>query len=125
MLRKIFVLGVLLFSSINIVLAAAPEVNCVWLPGCEDSNMMVPSNANISENVWLELVTSIIWQVIQFVAVFAVITLILSGIMYLFSWWEEEKAKKAKTWIIWSLVWVIVSISAWWIIGILDKITIW
>lgn len=125
MLRKIFVLCILLFSGLNTVLADVPEVNCIWLPWCGQNEASEAFKWDLSKNVWLELVTSIIWQVIQFVAVVAVISLILSGILYLFSWWEEEKAKKAKSWIIWSLVWVIVSISAWWIIGILNKITIW
>jgi len=43
--------------------------------------------------------------------------------MYLISGGEEEKVKKAKTWIIWSLVGVFLSISAWGIIGILNEIS--
>jgi hypothetical protein len=43
--------------------------------------------------------------------------------MYLLSWGEEDKTKKAKSWIIWSLVWVLTSISAWWIINMLNNLT--
>ncbi|MFK7780618.1 MAG: hypothetical protein QM490_05815 [Candidatus Gracilibacteria bacterium] len=124
MLRKIFIIGILLFSGINIVSAAAPEVNCIGLPGCVDDDKMTPSPANVSDNMGIEFITSIIGQVIQFVAVIAVIALILSGMLYLFSGGDEEKVKKAKSWIIWSLAGVVLSISAWGLVNILDKIII-
>jgi hypothetical protein len=60
---------------------------------------------------------------IQYVAIFAVIGLMISGVMYLFSGWEEEKVARAKRWITWSLVWVVVSLSAWFIISTLGNIS--
>jgi hypothetical protein len=48
----------------------------------------------------------------------------LWGVMYILSGWEEEKVKKAKWWIIWSLVGVFMSVSAWWIISFITQITI-
>lgn len=121
-----FTLFISLFLWLNIwVYADAPELNCVWLPGCSDKNIIDPTPPNGGDNVGIELITSVIWEGIQFVAVIAVIALIISGIMYLVSWWEEEKVKKAKSWIIWSLVWVLISISAWWIINMLNNISIW
>ena len=102
----------------------APEVNCIWLPGCVDSVKDDPTPASIWSNVGLELIVNLIWEVIQFVAVIAVIALIISWILYIISWWDDEKVKKAKSWITWSLVWVLLSISAWWIINMLNKFTI-
>jgi hypothetical protein len=43
-------------------------------------------------------------MMLQYVSVVAVIALMLSGFLYLLSGGEEEKTKKAKNWIIWSLV---------------------
>lgn len=123
MLKKIFIITILFLSN-SFVYAKAPSVNCVWLPGCVDSNIMNPTSPSINDNIWIMLISNIIWQLIQYVAVFAVIALIISGMIYLTSWWEEDKAKKAKSWITWSLVWVVVSISAWWIINILNNIYI-
>ena len=127
MFKKVFItISILLFSLNTWVFAWwAAEVNCVWLPGCVDKELHDPSPADISNNLWLEIITSLIWEAIQFVALIAVIALIISGIMYLVSWWDDEKANKAKRWITWSLVWVIISISAWWIINMLNKFTIW
>lgn len=124
MIHKIFIFITLIYTNIYIASASAPAVNCVWLPWCADTSKVdvkAPSSVN---NLWIEVVSSLISQLIQFVAAFAVFALIISWIMYLLSGWEEEKAKKAKTWIIWSLVWVVVSISAWWIINILNNLKI-
>jgi succinate dehydrogenase/fumarate reductase cytochrome b subunit len=53
---------------------------------------------------------------IKYVAVLAVIALMISGVMYMFSDWEEEKTKKAKSWILWSLTAVVLSISSYYIV---------
>lgn len=116
MFKKIIITLFLFFFSFSFSFATQPEINWEWLPG-------YVSWTN-SGNIWIEVLSSIIWQIIQLVAAVAVIALIISWIMYMISWWEDEKVKKAKTWIIWSLVWVILSISAWWIINMISKITI-
>ena len=102
----------------------APKVNCICLPGCPDKDIENQGGYNIDDNVTLKWVSALIWEFIKYVAVVAVITLMISGIMYLVSGWEEEKVKKAKTWIIWSLVWVFFSVSAWWIINVLNSLSI-
>ena len=129
MFKKIILILLLLWINLFTInfnaFAAIPEVNCIWLPWCVDSEIKTPwAPDNFDNNLGLEVIVNIIWELIQFVAVFAVLALIISGIMYLLSWWEEEKTKKAKTWITWSLVWVVVSISAWGLINILNNLTI-
>ena len=94
------------------VFAEAPILNCIWLPGCVDADIANPSAPNVSLNIWTALATNVIAQMIQYVAVVAVLALMLSWVMYLVSWWDEEKAKRAKNWIIWSLVWVFISLFA-------------
>ncbi len=122
----ILILSFFTFVWINNTFAESkpPSVNCYGLPGCYDKNISNPWSASIAKNHGIDKVSNLIWNLIQYVAVFAVIALILSGVMYLISWGEEEKVKKAKSWIIWSLVWVILSVSAWGIISILNNITI-
>lgn len=102
-----------------------PDLNCYWLPWCANNSKTDISNEKSSWNIGLSSISNLISQLIQFVAVFAVFALVVSGIMYLISLWDEEKAKRAKKWIIWALAWVILSITAWWIISMLNKITIW
>ena len=108
----------------NVSYSAAPEINCTWIPGCVDKDMTKPSAPNLSNNIWAKFMANVIWEFIQIVAVFAVFALIFSWVMYLLSAWDEEKANKAKKWIIWSLVWVLLSISAWWIINFLNNVRI-
>lgn len=127
MIKKVLILITLffwIFSLNNVFADNVPSVNCIWLPWCVDSDIKKPSGADISNNLWSKVISSIIWETIQFVAVIAVIALILSAFMYLLSWWDEEKAKKAKSWVTWSLVWVILSISAWGIINMLNNLII-
>ena len=74
-------------------------------------------------NVWAEYIVNIIETMLQYVSVVAVIALMLSWVLYLFSAGEEEKTKKAKNWIIWALVWVIVSMSSWFLVNIINNFT--
>jgi hypothetical protein len=60
----------------------------------------------------------------QIVAVVALFALIFSWVMYLISSWDEEKIKKAQKWIIYSLIWVFISVSAWWIINLINDFRI-
>jgi len=115
------------FAPINVsaeTTSPPPKVNCIWLPGCVDSKIEAPTPASRKNNLWIQVITNLVATGIQYVSVFAVLALILSGIMYLISWGEEEKVKKAKTWIIWSLIWVFLSVSAWWIINIINNLSI-
>lgn len=126
-MKKILLLVfVSLFAFLNydISFAAAPEINCTWIPGCVDKDMTKPSPPNLSNNIWAKFMANVIWEFIQLVAVFAVFALIFSWVMYLLSSWDEEKANKAKKWIIWSLVGVLLSISAWGIINFLNNVRI-
>jgi len=99
-----------------------PKLHCVWLPWCENSNKSSPGLENTSENTSLIWISSIITELIKYISVIAVLAVMISWVMYMTSWWEEEKVKKAKNWIIWSLVWVLLSISAWWIINMINNI---
>lgn len=94
---------------------SAPWVVCEWLPWC-------------SSSIWWKSFFSFLWNFIsywiKYTAVIAVIALMIAWIMYLISGWEDEKIKKAKTYIIWSLVWVIISTSAWAIINVINSFKI-
>lgn len=100
-----------------------PKINCYGLPACPDKDPSNPSPASVENNFSMEVVMNFIGLMIQYVAIFAVIGLMISGVMYLFSGWEEEKVARAKRWITWSLVWVVVSLSAWFIISTLGNIS--
>jgi len=106
-MKKIFFSLVVIISNFSTVLAGnGPKINCKWLPGCDSDDLKV-----------IEKVSSnIIAEMIKYVAVFAVIALMISGVMYMFSDWDEEKTKKAKSWILWSLIAVVLSISSYYIV---------
>jgi len=117
------------FWVLNYVNAAkAPEINCVWLAGCPDEDITHPTDADIKwrfdDNIVWRITIDLVITFIKYIAVIAVISLMLGWIMYILSWGEEEKVKKAKSWIIWSIVWVFMSVSAWWIIKFITQLSI-
>jgi len=117
MLKKIFFILVSIFSS-NIVFAGNESgipIHCEWLPGCDS-----PTDTWVVEKVG----SNIIAEMIKYIAVLAVIALMISGIMYMFSNWEEEKTKKAKSWILWSLTAVVLSISSYYLITTIANLNI-
>lgn len=127
MLKKIFykVLVFVLFSPLFVFAQKEPWINCAWLPWCKSDDL---TNTQKVEADSIGEFTSVfalkISILIQYVAVLAVISVMLGGIFYMISWWEEEKMKKAKSWIIWSLVGVFASVSAWFIINLINEIHI-
>lgn len=90
------------------------KINCFGLPWCVDTDIAKPTPGHVwgNSNIGAEYILNIIHTMLQYVSVIAVITLMLSWFLYLLSWGEEEKTKKAKNWIIWSLVWVLVALSS-------------
>jgi len=104
--------------------AEPPAVNCFGLPGCVDGDISDPQAPTIADNTAGKFIGDLISQLIQYVAAIAVIALMWSGIMYLVSSGEEEKTNRAKKWIIWSLVWVVLSISAYGIIELVNTFQI-
>lgn len=116
MLKKIYII---IFTSLLFVtdFVHSTSITCEWLPGCPDDSL-------IDGKSWLKFIAKVISEFMQIVAVIAVFALIFSWVMYLLSSWEEEKANKAKKWIIYSLIGVFISVSAWWIINLLNNIKI-
>lgn len=88
-----------------------PNIACEWLPWCGTSNSWDALNF-----IW-----NLVAELIKYVAVIAVIALIFAWFMYIFSWWDDTKAKNARKWIIWSLVAVFISISGYFLINLINE----
>lgn len=123
MKNKIFSFITFLLLTLNYTFASWPEVVCNWLPWCENEGIW-EAVASLSWNDFFWFLWNIISEWIKYVAVLAVLALMVSWFMYLISSWEDEKVAKAKKAIIWSLVWVLLSTSAWVIINIVNNFKI-
>ncbi|MCH8518766.1 pilin [Candidatus Gracilibacteria bacterium] len=99
------------FLGIINVFASTPRPNCDGLPGCSDG----------SNTITFSVIGNLTATVIQYVAVIAVLAVMYGGILYLLSSGDDEKIKKAKNVIIWALVGVFVSVTAWTMINILNN----
>ena len=115
MIKNIFISVFIIFiTNVNTYATKTPKVHCNGLPWCEE-------NWDGGWEVVITSLTEITATIIKLVAACAVIALMISWIMYMISSWEEEKTKKAKNWIIWSLVAVVLSTSAYYIIGVINN----
>lgn len=114
-MKKISILITFLYLQVITVFAGGPPVVCTGLPGC---------SSWVTGKSFFGFLGNLISAGIKYVAVIAVLALIISGMMYLTSGWEEEWVKKAKKWITWALVGVFVSTSAWAIINLVNSFRI-
>ena len=115
-MKHILIVLTVFFTALHQTFWAAPTVNCWGLPGCWNDQNNVDSVYGV--------IGKVISLMIQYITVLAVLAVMLWWIMYLLSAWDEEKAKKAKNVIIWSLVWVLLAVSAWSIVGIVNNFNI-
>jgi len=124
-MKKYFYIILWLFFSLkyDLSIGEKPNIVCDWIPWCESVDFSwVEIN---SDNEWFfNFLDTTVATMIKYVAVIAVIALIISGIYYLISMWEDEKVNKAKKMIIWSLVGVIVSTSRVFLINMVTKFNI-
>lgn len=117
-MKKIFLVPLAFFYAYTSYAAAPPIVWVSGLPGWSNTK---PGNINY---VVEKVIPTLIADLIKYIAVIAVISTMISWLMYLTSAWKEETTKKAKNWIIWSLVWVLLSVSAWFIINLINTVSI-
>lgn len=66
----------------------------------------------------------IIKEVTKYVAILAIIATMIWWLMFLFSAWSDEKVKKAKNVIIYSIIWVVVSIASFTLVDIINNLTL-
>lgn len=69
--------------------------------------------------------TKWIAETIMYVWLLAIISLIIGWLMYITSLWDDAKAKKAKNIIIYSIAWIIVAMSAFAVIEVVNNLNIW
>lgn len=123
-MKYILFLIIILQTKISLAMTTSPKVVCSWLPWCQSDVYDKTSTDRIDNKWFFDFLDNIIAEMIKYIAVIAVIALIISWIYYIISMWEKEKTSKAKRMIIWSLVWVLISTSAYFIINMLTKFNI-
>lgn len=121
-MKKILFL-ILSLSIPFITFANWPWINCYWLPGCWIKSQWLDDfkTDNSALDSWVKYLTNVISDSIKYVAVFSVLAIIISWIYFVASAGNEDKAKRAKKYITWSILWVLISTSAWSMVNILNK----
>lgn len=107
-MKKIIYISLAYILTSAKIFAAVPDIQCGWLP-CPDKTGV------------FNVIGNLIATGIKYVAVIAVLAVMYGWIRYLISSGDEEKTKKAKSIIIWSLVGVFVSVLAWTLVNIVNN----
>ncbi len=129
-IRKILLALVFIIFCLNIYSYASAlnlPVNCAGLAWCDAQSISDPANWEVKEDKLFAFAWTFISEWIKIVAVVAVVALMLAWLNLVVGWWlswEEEKVSQAKKWVLWAMVWVILSVSAWFIINIINELKI-
>ncbi|EKD66826.1 MAG: hypothetical protein ACD_49C00009G0051 [uncultured bacterium (gcode 4)] len=92
--------------------------NEFWLPGFYEGDGIIKTENPI------KFLFVIIKEVTKYVAILAIIATMIGWLMFLFSAWSDEKVKKAKNVIIYSIIWVLVSIASFTLVDIINNLTL-
>lgn len=92
--------------------------NEFWLPGFYEWDGIIKKENPI------KFLFVIIKEVTKYVAILAIIATMIGWLMFLFSAWSDEKVKKAKNVIIYSIIWVLVSIASYTLVDIINNLTL-
>ncbi len=127
-MKKILILLIISLFPLVTFADKWPWINCYWLPGCNiqkqwlnDYQTDYETKKEVSFSWWVVYLTNVISDGIKYTAVFSVLAIIMSGIYFVSSAWNEDKAKRAKKLVTWSIIWVLISTSAWSMVSILNK----
>lgn len=100
-------------SSISSFLDDCKPKTVVWW-----SDMKVEWWFKTKLNNWITNISIVLW-------VMAVGALIYAALLFQFAMWEDEKIKKAKDIVKWTLIWFLLLISASWIIYTVINVMFW
>lgn len=128
----IFILTLLMsfwFFYSSVQATQTPWVVCTWLPGCKEKswfNLDVKwsGQGKTADAEAFQFLWNVIAEWIKYAAVVAVISLMISWVMFVVSAGDEDKITKSRKWITWSLVGVLLTVSAWSLVNLVNSFKI-
>ena len=98
-----------------------------FLDACKPSSLVWDTTTTwYWVETWLrKTAINMLWNVSTIIWLFAVIMIAYAWMLMQFSSWDDSKVKKAKDLIKWNLIWIVVLISAWWIVYIVINLVYW
>lgn len=97
----------------------------MWLPTFSTNKDLVGDVVQVRKDNPHGFLTKWIAEWIKYVWLLAVISLIIGWFMYMISYWSDDKTKKAKNIIMYSIIGVLVSIAAYSLVDIINNISLW
>ena len=122
MKKTLYIILWILFTFTQ-VLGSGLTIVCNWLPWCEEDSALW-TKTSISGDSFFTFFWKIISEWIKYVAVISIFSLMFAWVLYITSAWKDEKFDQAKRWITYSIIWVIISISWWTFVNLLNMFKI-
>ncbi len=114
---------VILATITSTAFADISKPSSFWLPEFANKKELIPWVQSVSVNPhWF--ITSWISEGIKYVWFLAIISLIVAWITYMTSYWVDAKTKKAKNMIMYSIIWILVAITAYTLVDIINSISL-
>ena len=86
------------------------------------SGVELPTNTGLSNKTFKEILTKLLTWLLEIVGIIAIMGFVISGIMYLISTGNDEMITKAKKYMLNCLVGIVVVLSAYVIVKLIDSI---
>lgn len=117
--KKIFLFVIVITNLFTITVFA----NWIKWPD-EDVSGWLPfqTTGSFWKNTSQEFISKWISEAIKYLGLIAVVTLTIWWIMYIISFWSDDKTKRAKNVIVYSIVGVVVAMAAYLLIDIVNNI---
>lgn len=121
-MKKFWILA-LSFYYIAITKVYAISAVCNGLPWCE-SQSALGTKTGITGHGFFTFLWNTIGQGIKYIAVISVFSLMGAWVVYITSVGDDGKVEQAKKWITYALIGVLVSVSSWALINLLNAFKI-
>lgn len=122
-MKKILYIILWILFTFTQVFWAKLDVVCNWLPWCKNESALWTKTV-IWNNTFFTFLWKVISEWIKYVAVISIFSLMFAWVLYITSAWKDEKFDQAKRWITYSIIWVIISMSWWALVNLLNMFKI-
>lgn len=124
MVKKIIIAIILSITGLAGVYAEkpiAPAVNCIGLPWCKTTDIENPWEASNKWDIVNSSIQNIISQMILYIWIIAVVAFMFYAVEYIKSLWDDSKVEEAKRALTYSIVWVIIAMSSYTVVNLLNE----
>lgn len=119
-----YIYAIIIALNSQLVSAEMTQPEAYWLPEFADKKNMLWWIIQAKTTNPHLFITATIAEWIKYVWFLAIISLIVWWIIYMTSFWVDAKTKKAKNIIMYSIIWILVAITAYSLVDMVNNISL-